>query len=281
MGVPCSIVATLALVSAAALTVSVAATSCGGNTGAQGSCPDGASCGGDPSGSWKVTQTCQFSPPRPIQPLTYTEYTAKPQDPLVPPVQPLPSTSGDWCSGLFYPGPGAITNVELWHDTAQLTSGTLTFSKDKTYQANLTFQARDQVTHFATACLETGGFSASCSGLQTDLTSFYAMAKGQNFKNIRCTEASTSDGGCDCTYTYEVDLSDQGTWSTSGGLLFQNSQTYTYNGLAVQEYQPQVPTISNYCVRGGMTMTGYQGASLSGVLGLRTLTLSAAGSGGM
>jgi hypothetical protein len=279
--------AALALVAVCPFAVMVGAASCGGNAGAEGGCASTASCGGNFVGSWKVGSTCQFSPPRPTQPLTYTEYATKPQDPLVPPVQPLPSTSGDWCSNLFYPGPGSITDVELWHETAILVSGNVTFNGDKTYQTNLVFQDTKSSTHFNVTCLQMSGFSPTCSELQTDLISFYAMAKGQKFTNIQCVDAS--DGGCDCKYIYEVDVSDDGTWTTSSGLLYENSQTYTYNGLSVQEYQPQVPTAATYCANGGvLTLTGNDGASLAGVLGLRTLYLdslssspSSSGAGGM
>jgi hypothetical protein len=273
--------AALAIVAACPFAVMVGAASCGGNTGAQGGCPATPSCGGNVVGSWNVSQTCQYYPPRPTQPLTYTEYTAKPPDPLVPPVQPLPSTSGDWCSNLFYPGPGSITDVELWHDTAKLHSGTVTFNGDHTYQTELVFTDPNS-THFNVACLQMSGFAPTCSELQTDLISFYAMAKGQKFTNLQCVDAS--DGGCDCSYLYEVDLSDQGTWTTSSGLLYENSQAYTYNGMSVQEYQPQVPTAATYCANSGvLTITGNDGASLAGVLGLRTLYLgssSSAGNGG-
>jgi hypothetical protein len=73
-----------------------------------------------------------------------------------------------------------------------------------------------------------------------------------------------------------VDLVDQGTWAAAGGVVSENSENYTYNGKASVS-QPAVATSANYCARGGhLTLTGAGGASLSGVLGLRTLIMTAA-----
>lgn len=281
-------VAAMALSIAAAIAASGSVVSCGGG-GAEGGCPETASCGnGSPTGTWQVRGKCAYSPVQPTQPLLYQQYTAKPPHAVLTPVQPIATTGGDWCAGLFYPAPGGtmsgIQNVTLWHDSATLESGSVQISADSTYKTSLVFQA-PSVTHFTPACLQVSGFSPTCQQLETDLVKFYAAASGQKFVNpigangqpvsgdpIQCGAAT--DGGCDCRSTFEVDLIDQGTWTAAGGVLSENSEIYTYNGLMVYEDQPTVATAANYCVNGNLTLTGLNGTSLSGVLGLRTMILS-------
>jgi len=99
-------VATMALSIAASIGAAASILSCGGG-GAEGGCPATASCGnGSPAGTWQVTGKCTYSPVQPTQPLLYQQYNAKPQDPVLTPVQPIATTGGDWCAGLFYPAAG-------------------------------------------------------------------------------------------------------------------------------------------------------------------------------
>jgi hypothetical protein len=265
-----------ATVGAAAL-LGVSAAGCSGD-GAEGGCPLIAACGGDPTGVWQVQRACQYTPTTPSQPLNYQQYITQPMDPVVAAVQPLATTAGDWCSSLFYPAPGMIVNVTLWHGPATLQTGTVAFnSNPNSYKTSLVYEALEQSTHFAPPCLQTGGFAASCMQLQTDLLKFYTNAKGQKYDNLTCAQAT--DGGCDCNYTYEVDIVDQGTWAAqSNGTLLEASEPslYTYNGIQIAELQPTVPVPITYCAprTGGLTLSGSNGTSLSGVLGLRTLVLT-------
>ncbi len=281
-------VAAMALSISAAVAAAASVVSCGGG-GAEGGCAETASCGnGSPAGTWQVVGQCAFSPTQPSQPLLYQQYNAKPPDPVLTPVQPIATTGGDWCAGLFYPAPGGtmsgIQDVTLWHANAALNSGSVQLNTDATYKTSLVFQA-PSATHFTPACLQGSGFSPTCQQLQSDLVKFYAAAHGQKFVNpigpngqsiagdpIQC--ASATDGGCDCSSTFEVDLIDQGTWTAAGGVLSENSEIYTYNGLMVYEDQPAAATAANYCVNGDLTLTGANGTSLSGVFGLRTMILS-------
>jgi hypothetical protein len=290
-------VAAMALSFAGAVAASASVTSCGGG-GAEGGCPATDSCGNaSPAGFWQVEQKCAYSPTQPTQPLLYAQYVtppgSKPPDPVLTPVQPLGATDGDWCAQLFYPAPSGATsntgiqNVTLWHDAVTLHGGTVALNADKTYTTSLVLKA-PSATHFTPPCLQMSGFSPSCAQLQDDLVKFFAGTPGFNYTNplgakdqpipgapIQCVAAP--DKGCDCYSTFEVDLVDTGTWSASGGILYENSETYTYNGKAVTEYQPVVPTGANYCLKNNqLTMTGGGGTSLSGVLGLRTLIMKAA-----
>jgi len=269
-------VAARALGVAATIAVAVGVSSCGG-TGAEGGCPATASCGGDltkPTGFWQVETVCQYFPTQPSQPLTYNEYVARPPDPVLTPVQPLPTTGGDWCSALDY-NAGGVQEVILWHPAAKLTSGNVSFNSDATYESDLQFSAQAS-TNFPVACLQSGGVAPTCSQFETDLTAFYAMAPnaGQGIVDIHCTD--DVDSSCTCNYTFQVALVDKGTYSAADGILYENTEEYTYNGVAVTEYQPSVPTAISYCDNGGLTLTGNDGANLSGVVGLRTLTLQSA-----
>jgi hypothetical protein len=264
-----------ATVGAAAL-LTMSAAGCSG-TGAEGGCAPIVACGGDLTGVWQVKTACQYTPTTPSQPLNYQQYITQPMDPVVAAVQPLATTAGDWCSSLFYPVPGTIVNVTLWHGPATLQSGTVAFNSDNSYKTSLVYEALNQSTHFAPPCLQTGGFSASCTQLQADLVKFYASAKGQKFDDLTCAQAA--DGGCDCNYTYEVDIVDQGAWTTQANdTVLETSEPllYTYNGIPIAELQPTVPVPIAYCApqSGGLTLSGSNGTSLSGVLGLRTLVLS-------
>ncbi len=271
------VVATRALGVAGSIAVALGLFGCGG-TGAEGGCPEGVSCGdGSPAGYWVVKTKCEYSPSAPAQPLNYNEYSLRPPNPLLPPVQPMATTNGDWCSNLDY-SPGGILEVVLWHPAIPLGSGTMSLAGDSTYETDLQFRVDDVTSHFTVACLQSGGVAASCSKFASDLQAFYAgpmatpMAMSQGVTNIRCRE--TADQGCDCSYSVSVALVDKGTWSSSGGVLYQNSESYTLNGNQVVEDEPAVPTPATYCKNGTLTLTGVAGASLAGVQGLRTLTMT-------
>jgi hypothetical protein len=265
------------------IVVAAALSSCGGE-GAEGGCPSTSSCPGNPSGFWQVSNACEFSPTQPSQPLSYTEYQLMPPDPILPPLQPLPTTAGDWCSGLNYPPGDNIIEVVLWHPAEVLTSGSLWLQSANpqdlsgTYQTSLVFKAPATgtvTTNFPVACLQAGGVSPTCSQFQADLVKFFVAKPEQGVKGLQCD--ADGSGGCNCAYYVEVDLGDKGTWAADGqGTISLNSEppNFTFNGTYVSEYQPGTPTTASYCKNGSLTMTGTGGTSLSGVLGLRTLTMT-------
>jgi hypothetical protein len=278
------------LVVAALLATVVTVSGCGGG-GAEGGCGATASCGGDPTGQWQVDGVCQYSPSQPDQPLSFPEYTAQPQDPMLTPPQPMPTTSGSWCAGLVYGPPtvsapdGLVANVTLWHEVPQFTSGTVSFTAGHRYEADLTFSTQSS-TYFALSCLQANGFSPTCAQLQKQLTTFYANAamtrhgqpayrapKGVDpAAGIQCAEMT--DGGCTCDYTYALEVSDKGGWATSGSFLSETNETYAYNGVLNTPNAPTVPTVATFCASGDhITLSGNAGDSLSGVVGLRTMSL--------
>jgi hypothetical protein len=259
--------------------------------GTEGGCGSIASCGGDPTGEWQVDGVCQYAPPQPDQPLSFPEYTQQPQDPTIPPPQPQPTTSGSWCSGLVYNPPGtgtpegAVANVTLWHEPATFTSGTMSFTADHKYDAELVLSTQSS-TYFPVSCLQANGFSPTCKQLQRQLNTFFgaaAMLKhaqsayqapktADPAAGIQCAEMT--DGGCICDYTYQVTVSDTGAWASNGSLLSFTTEAYAYNAARNTPNAPTFPVLANYCASGNrLSLSGNAGVSLSGVVGLRTMTL--------
>jgi hypothetical protein len=251
----------------------VGASGCSG-PGAQGGCPDVAACGGNPSGFWQIDSACEYIAPQPSQPQGYKQYVMSPQHPTLTAVAPNPTTSGDWCSGLVFPG--LVSRAELWHDAALWSSGTMSFdSSTQTYTTSMLFRTTGS-TDFPISCLQSAGFDGTCSDLQDQLNSYYVCGLFPNpspYLGIACDPDGSQ--GCNCKYTYQVEVVDQGSWTASNGILTQKSNPfmYDYNGISVQEDAPVSPIAATYCAgANSLTLTGDHGASLSNIFGLRTLT---------
>jgi hypothetical protein len=265
--------------------------------GAQGGCPPLDSCGGNPVGNYThIVDACQFQAVRPAQPVDVMAFGAiTPAAATIAPPQPNPvvlqqTTSGDWCSNLVYlteSPEDAVLNVALWHEAPVLTGAQIAFSDDHSYlTTGLTFSTKSlgperNTTHFAPRCLLANGAAApTCMKLQTALTNFYKMtavpSATPNFTSISCAgDALTT--GCDCTYEYQVTVSDVGNWAVDGDTLLQDSSTggFTYNGGAVPSQAPATTIKTTFCAQNGtLQLTGPRGGSLFGVQGLRTLMLS-------
>jgi hypothetical protein len=270
----------LALAVASAL-----AAGCG--QGAKGGCPALDSCGGNPAGTWSVSDVCQYQPVRPAQPFDTTDFTnlQPPMAPTLAPPQPAPvllqqTASGDWCSSLDVRPDGRVANANLWHDAPKLVEGTLTFI-DNSYVTKLKFStegfpAQRNTTHFAPRCLVANGGNPTCQQLADGLTALYAPANAfvpATFQNIVCTQAG--DGGCDCTYVYVVQVDDGGTYLVNqDGALLQESGTITFNGVQAFQQTPSRAYETTMCAAGGvLQLSGAHGGALAGLQGLRTMVL--------
>jgi hypothetical protein len=280
---------TLALLCLALL----AGTGCSGK-GTDGTCVDGAVCGGNPVGTWNVDAACQFPADTITQQFGPSELVKNPQPPVLTASPVAQTTDGAWCSRLFYGAmdtdpmtPNSkIREVDLPHAAPSLTApaGSITFnSSPSTYAVKLNFAGANS-THFGPLCLQAGGVTPSCSDLTLNLTQFYVTKAGMNaqgnaeppaFTNIACGAAA--DGGCDCNYTYQVALTDSGTWNNLGSALTEASDpgAYQYNGQAVAaSQQPSKALAASFCVNGNtLTLSGYNGTTLSDAPGLRVLSL--------
>jgi hypothetical protein len=257
--------------------------------GAKGGCPALESCGGNPAGTWTVSDVCQFQPVRPAQPTSTNDFAnmTPPLAPTLAPPQPNPvlqqqSTSGDWCSSLVVTPTGSVMNAVLWHDAPKLVEGTLTFI-DNSYVTRLKFSTEGfpparNMTHFAPRCLMANGGNPTCEQLATGLTSFYVPLKlsvPATYQNITCA-LSTVDGGCDCSYIYVVQVDDAGNYLVrDDGTLLQDSHVFTFNAAEAFSQSPSRSFETTMCATPGVSLqlSGPNGGSLAGLQGLRTMTL--------
>ncbi|HVU52776.1 MAG TPA: hypothetical protein VHL80_18975 [Polyangia bacterium] len=267
--------------------------------GAKGDCPQLDICGGNPASTtaWQVSEVCQLPTFRPAQPTDVMDFQSTP--PLAPTVatpQPNPvvaqqTTSGDWCSGLvFMPGTPSfvVENVNLWHESPHISgdlvnkpSTILLAGNDHSYATTLFLEDQNS-THFAPHCLmQNGAVGAKCSDLASALTAFYTTAALPNidptFTNIMCADAP-SDGGCDCSYTFNLEVQDQGSWAidpNDATVLVQDSTVLQWNGTQMNAAASTTTLRSSFCARNGtLQLSGLRGGSLSSVQGLRTLVMT-------
>jgi hypothetical protein len=258
--------------------------------GAKGGCPATESCGGNPAGTWSVSDVCQFQPVRPAQPVDTTDFTnmTPPLAPTLAPPQPMAvlqqqTVSGDWCSSLDVRPDGHVANAVLWHDAPRLAEGTLTFiEQDHSYVTKLKFSTENvpggthfrNLTHFAPRCLMANGGNPTCMQLTEGLKVLYVKAGPfvpETFQQIDCQPAT--DGGCDCTYIYVVQVDDAGTYRLrEDGTLLQESMTITFNGIQAFQQSPARAYQTTMCATPAfLQLSGANGGSLMGLQGLRTL----------
>jgi hypothetical protein len=263
--------------------LSAGISACAGK-GTEGSCGVAADCGGDPSGNWQVNGFCEYDALSPYRPMSLSEQTQQLQNPSLAPLQPQPTTDGNWCFDLVYSPPdamhvdGSVKSVNLWHGSPTVQSGTVSFdSAMGSYAVDLNFVQKSVMSHFSQSCIQFAGATPTCAQLATQLTAFYtsnAMGSGGKaaFQNVACVLGVPD--GCDCTYDYEVELKDTGAWSQNDNILFESSVSYKYNDQAVASQTPTSTQGVTFCRSGdSLTLTGYEGASLSLAPGLRTLQL--------
>jgi hypothetical protein len=89
---------------------------------------------------------------------------------------------------------------------------------------------------------------------------------------------SNAGGGCDCTYSFNLQIDDSGMWKPDPQdqtVLLQDSTTLQFNG-ATNNAQASTTTLrSSFCASPGLLeLSGVRGGSLSNVQGLRTLVLT-------
>ena len=259
--------------------------------GTEAFCSDGAICGGSAVGTWDLGGTCQYKAARLDQPLNPGEVVQIPLPPVLTPTPIPPTTAGDWCSQLIYTPLKQVLSVNLWHDAPPLANGPAPFDSsqvsfnqdaDSTFSVRLNF-AGYYVSHFSPYCIQASGSNPTCGKLAQDLTTFYAASAGHDaannaypdFRDIACQTAA--DNGCDCGYTYQVQVTDTGTWAAGGSLMTMSSSagTYMLNGHAASSQAPTDPMVASVCQSGNqLTLSGYNGESLFHAPGLRVLTLS-------
>jgi len=249
---------------AAAVALSVGLAACGGK-GTEGTCTTYPACGGQPMGTWTLTTGCSNLVVMPYQQPSLPDQLMQPQTATVAPPQPMPTTSGDWCSQLVYEpsiNPSMpVRSVVLWHGPPTVHDGYVKMRPDGTYQAQIQFITLEH-TFFPNACITKYERTApTCEKLGIDLASYEQTQPGFMFDQpMNCT--GDSSVGCDCSYHYQVQSGAQGTWSVDpanpGSILFASTSS-------------AIPYSASFCVNGQtLQLSGDDGTDLFGAQGVRS-----------
>jgi hypothetical protein len=230
--------------------------------------PEGAACGGDPTGLWEVVDTCRDPAWQAPDPVTY--YGQAQNMARQPPPEP---TSSDWCSYLLYDPMKGITQFLFPYDTLEIASGSVSYNGAGLYAGLLSTMGKGSVG-ISASCLTRFAVISQCAPLDpaapapdlrsvTDDLAAYSVTLGSPFQNIAC--ADDGSGGCHCTYDIASEPSGggmAGRWSTQGALLTHFASTKL------------IPSQADLCVAGdAMTIWGHNRAWIWGTAGLRTVRL--------
>ena len=248
------------------------------------SCPgNGAPCGGNPSGTWKVVDACRD--PAYASPLPVTYF---PQ-PVQMARQPTPMmASSDWCSSLVLGdvmGTTKASSFNFPHDTLGVAGGQFTYTSEDaqqqagTYDAVINTVGRGGID-LSAMCLTRMGMSVSCDTVAAALTSFAAAKPGNpgvpcsdspsepavcqfffSYQDIKC--APIAAGACRCTYGVSFAGTFSGRWTRAGTIVTHSDASR------------MLPSQADYCVQGSdsMTLWGHDRTSILNQPGIRTLSL--------
>ena len=241
------------------------AAGCSGK-GTEGTCATYAGCGGAPNGKWTLATGCQNLVVTPYQVPSLPEQLAQPQTVTVAPPQPMPTTSGDWCSQLIYQpsiDPSMpVKGVVLWHGPPTVYDGYVYVLEAGTYKAQIQF-ITDEHTFFANACLTRYETKApECAKLGMDLAAYEQTQPGFKFGDLSMVCTGDSSVGCDCQYQYEVQSMVQGAWSIDP----ERPSSVVFASVSSTE-----PESSTFCQSGdALQLSGEDGTVLFGALGVRS-----------
>jgi hypothetical protein len=228
-----------------------------GTSPVSNACPAIESTGGNPVGTWVVTDSCQV-------PYAQTMIT-------------------DWCSQLVY-GNGTVKDgLVLGQAFAPIVTGTgtdpmtgmftasswITYTEDAlcpnhdcgTYAARITYAGPTEV-NFPPGCLDQHTPTPSCSELQMQAQMLVDNNVLPLIQNLSCVPAS--NGGCDCSYvvTNTTVFGDVGTWRVIDGRMVHYPAT------------PLPAEYADFTVAGDMMqLHGHAGVPLLAHDPLRSLTL--------
>ena len=234
--------------------------------GTEGTCSTYAGCGGDPKGNWTLATGCQNLVVTPYQVPSLPEQLAQPQTATQAPPQPMPTTSGDWCSQLIYQpsiDPSMpVKGVVLWHGPPTVYDGYLYVLEAGTYKAQIQFITAEH-TFFANACLTRYERTApSCEKLGMDLAAYEQTQPGFKFGDLGMVCTGDSGIGCNCYYQYQVQSMEQGTWKLDPA----KPSSIVFSSVASTE-----PQSATFCQTGDtLQLSGNDGTILFGALGVRS-----------
>jgi hypothetical protein len=217
-------------------------------------CPAVDSTGGNPIGTWTVTDSCQVPYAR----------TATP----------------DWCSQLVYfatagKTPGTVKDglflgqefIPIATDMGQSTvsymdNGSCPNHDCGTYSAMLVFEG-PTTTNFPLGCLKMHTPNPTCDDLTTQIN-LLAMNVLPTIVDLKCAPAANES--CDCSYTVSTATiaPDVGTWRIENGLLVNYPSLPNVLPLELTDFQVNGDT---------MTLHGHAGVPLLAHDPLRSLTL--------
>jgi hypothetical protein len=251
-----------------AATLSASLAGCGGK-GTEGTCTTYPACGGTPNGDWSLMTGCSNLVVTPYQQPSLPEQLAQPQTATVAPPQPMPTTSGDWCSQLVYePSTNptmAVRSVVLWHGPPTVSQGYVHMNDDHTFAASITFITLEH-TNFPSACItryeHNPNTVLSCDQLGKDLAFYEKTQPGFMFDLAMSCTGDALTTGCDCSYHYQGQSGAMGTWgvdpANTGSIVFSSSVTTE-------------PQSAAFCQNGGtLQLSGENGTDLFGAQGLRS-----------
>jgi hypothetical protein len=239
------------------------AAGCGGK-GTAGTCATYPACGGNPVGNWTLMTGCQNLIVMPYQAPSLPDQLAQPQTVTQAPPQPQPTTSGDWCSQLVYQptiNPSMpVKSVVLWHGPPTVHDGFVNIQMNNTYTAEIQFRTTEH-TFFDNACLTRyEPVAPPCEQVGKDLAAYEQTQPGFMFAaSMVCT--GDSSVGCDCSYQYQVQSLEMGTWSldpANSSIVFSS----------VSRTEPQSAT---FCQMGNtLQLSGDDGTNLFSAEGVRS-----------
>jgi hypothetical protein len=226
----------------------------------------GDACGGDPSGSWILTDSCRdpaFQNPEAVTYYDQTQTMAR-----QPPPEP---TSSDWCSDLSFDTTNGLSFMFPRDTLAFNPGGDVTYDGAGAYATKLLVAGSGSVDLSASCLSRLFAFQcapadattpADVHSLADDLTA-YSIRIGVPEQNIACSDDGS--GGCFCAYTIKSEPTGgglSGRWSTQGSLLTH----FGGNNL--------IPSQADICVTGDtMTMWGHDRTGIWDQAGLRAVTL--------
>jgi hypothetical protein len=261
-----------------ALALLLVPASCG--KGAKGVCSGADStCGGNPVGTWVVTDTCEFPVySRPAQNYDTSRGYFQPETGATTPAM----TSGYWCWDLSFDKDGNIVSPAAPMPNPDfIVSGTVTFDANHGYLYTLKATSTTKF-HVARSCFGVNGANLSCADFAKKLATS-VIGNNPVYKNPDPTKPAfrCADGGdgCDCEFDYlEADefgaaVGDRGTWSQDGAVIHHYSISGQGN---LFETNPSRRTVrdATFCQDGDtMQLSGADGQPIALKSGTRTLYL--------
>jgi hypothetical protein len=180
-------------------------------------CAPVVSTGGDPTGNWEITGSCQVPYAR--------------------------TATDDWCSHLVYGTEHVVDGLILGQEFLPITSGSIKYGPDPDpshgcgpgcgiYEAELVFSGRT-TTHFPLGCLKQHTPDPTCDDLGAKVQTLVESNVLPTIQDVHCTAEPDDPDSCACDYlvTTATIATDTGAWRVRNGLLVHYPGTLAQAGL--------------------------------------------------